>query len=96
MGGRGAFSATGKLIDKRWKTKAVIEGIKVIEPVDGKNNGKVPMMSRSPNAKYAIINSKGNLKSIVEYDENREIKKEHHFDHSDGGKNPHTMIIKKR
>jgi len=94
FGGRGAFSSDGKLIDKRWNTTFENNGIKLIEPIKGKNVGKVPTLSKRPNEIYAILNSKNKLKSIVFYGEDREIKYEAHFDHYDGKKKPHVMIMK--
>ena len=91
MGGRGAFSENGKLLRRDWYTVKTIHGIKVLARYDGQTNGKTPTMSASPNSMYAIINSKGRLKSIVEYDEDRQIKREYHYDHSHNGKRPHIM-----
>ena len=93
MGGRGAFLGD-KLITQNWRTTFQKNGIKLIEPVSGDNMGKTPTMSKKPNEIYAILNSNGNLKSIVEYDENRQLSKQYHYDHSDNGKRPHIMTFK--
>ena len=93
MGGRGAFLGD-KLTTQKWSTTFQTKGIKLIEPVNGGNTGKTPTMSKRPNEIYAILNSNGNLKSIVEYGENRQIVKQYHYDHSDNGKRPHIMTMK--
>ena len=92
MGGRGAFLGD-KLTNNKWRTTFQKGGIKLIEPVIGDNNGSTPTLSKRPNETYAILNSNGNLKSIVEYDENRQITKQYHYDHSDGGKRPHILLM---
>ena len=72
MGGRGTF-AIGKKVDYTYRTVGEIEGVKVLEGINGKHN--LPEESHSSNA-YIKVDSSKNFVRFREFN----IDKTSHFD----------------
>lgn len=72
MGGRGTF-AIGKKVDYTYRTVGEIEGVKVLEGINGKHN--LPEESHSSNA-YIKVDSSQNFVRFREFN----IDKTSHFD----------------
>ena len=70
MGGRGSFDKTTMSIpveNRKYKTLDVVDGIKIIEYIDG-GNAKTPVMSNTANTVYAVWSeTAGRIKHVFYY-----------------------------
>ena len=58
MGGRGSFLDNGGFSKYRYKVVDVIDGVKVLEPVDSRQKNGVPERSNTPFASYVCYYNK--------------------------------------
>lgn len=72
MGGRGSFAAE-KSVERTYKTVGYIEGVKVLEGLNGKHS--LPESSHSSNA-YIKLKPNGTFHEMRIYDENHVLKLE--------------------
>ena len=52
MGGRGAFLESGGFSKYRYKVVDVVDGVKVLEPIDGREKHSLPERSDEPCTSY--------------------------------------------
>ena len=77
MGGRGAFLESGGFSKYRYKVVDVVDGVKVLEPLDDRAEHGVPERSNEPYTSYMCYYKKkdknGNevFKQFIVFDENR-------------------------
>ena len=77
MGGRGAFLESGGFSKYRYKVVDVVDGVKVLEPLDGRQKHSLPERSNEPCTSYMCYYNKkdknGNkvFKQLIVFDENR-------------------------
>jgi hypothetical protein len=92
MGGRGASSGTsvyGNKYGSQYRTIAKEGNIKIVEPKVDNPETLVETMTKG--RVYGLINSKGNLGSILYFDNENKRTKRIDLDHSHNGIQPHTQ-----
>ena len=93
MGGRGASSGTsirGNEYGSQWETVEHEGNIKIIKAKDGVQQPETPVETRTKGRIYGVINSKGNLGSIITFDKSNKEAKEISLDHSHSKLKPHV------
>lgn len=63
MGGRGTFAA-GKKAAYSYKTVGMIDGVKILQPMDDRKSPKLPEESHTAGNRYVLLNKKGVFISI--------------------------------
>lgn len=90
MGGRGTF-ASGKNVTYKYETVDIIDGVKVLAPIDKGSSFSMPAEAHSSKAYILLDKKNGVFRQYREYDENHRITKEigYHFENglSENGKN---------
>ena len=92
MGGRGAssgVSAKGNKYGSQYKMVTQRGNIKILEPRQGNEEPLIETMTRG--RVYGLLNSKGNLGSIVYFDNDGKRSKRIDLDHSHKKMKPHTQ-----
>jgi hypothetical protein len=92
MGGRGTFAA-GNSVPYSYQTVGTIEGVKVLQPVEGSNHHGLPESSHSSDA-YIKLDSDGNFKEMRLYDKSHCLYLEigYHKEKSLTGDNQTTVL----
>ncbi len=70
MGGRGTYSV-GKNVGYTYKTVDTIEGVKVLQPIDGKRSYKLPEESHNSSS-YIVLDKNGVFRQMRVYNNNHE------------------------
>ena len=90
MGGRGTFAA-GNPVPYRYKTVDIIDGVKVLAPIDNGSSYNMPAEAHSSTAYILLDKKNGVFRQYREYDVSHRIIKEigYHFESglSENGKN---------
>ena len=92
MGGRGAssgISTKGNPYGSQYKTVAKSGNIEIVAAREGSKEPLLETMTRG--RVYGLVNSKGNLGSIVYFDNNGKRAKRIDLDHSHKKMKPHTQ-----
>lgn len=91
MGGRGASSGVSKYGNKygtQYKTVMQKGNVKIVEPID---KAEIIVETMTNGRVYGVINSKGDLGSIVYFDKDKKRKKRIDLDHEHKGIKPHAQ-----
>lgn len=80
MGSRGAMSASGKLKRQEWKSVGKMNGIKILEKINAKENRGLPWYCVKPNTAYILLDEEGNFLQLRQYGEDRSPKFDVDFD----------------
>ena len=82
MGGRGTYAA-GNSVPNQYKTVGVINGVKILQPIDDNAARKLPEEAHSSHS-YIKLDPDGKFSQYREYDENHELVLEiaYHPEHS--------------
>ena len=72
MGGNGTFAA-GNIVAYRWRTVEVIDGVKVLEPIDSRASPKLPEEAHSSRM-YIKMYKDGNFSQLRIYDKTHRLR----------------------
>jgi hypothetical protein len=91
MGSRGSFLESGGFsTPAKWHTVDYVDGIKVLEPKNGKSSRSLPERSNTPGTSYLLYRKNGNFDQLRVFDENRMPRFDIDYGIHDGKKSLHV------